>query len=171
MPSYRENVWTTLETNSLYLHHSTQVTNAKLQALVDIAEALNKRSMAVEAEAHRRAFQMSEIIVLFADISSFHAATHELLQLESAIQLLLHGFLTQTLLPYPQATAIIEEVTSPLLDSNYLQVINPDPLSSYQDTRITAYRLVDTLHILLKIKVSSFTAPLMLFRLDIFPVE
>jgi hypothetical protein len=71
----------------------SQVTTTKLQALTHIiAETLNKRSITVEAEAHRRAFQMSELIVLFADVSSFQAATHELLQLENAIQLLQHGF-------------------------------------------------------------------------------
>jgi hypothetical protein len=107
----------------------TQVTNAKLQSLSDIAEALNKRRMSIDEEAHRRAFQMTELIVLLADISAFHAATHELLQLEGTIQLLQHDFSSQNLLPYPQATTIIEEVTSHLADSNYLQVINTDPLS------------------------------------------
>jgi hypothetical protein len=148
----------------------SQITTTKLQALTHIAETLNKRSITVEAEAHRRAFQMSELIVLFADVSSFQAATHELLQLENAIQLLQHGFLTQTLLPHSQAITIIEEITAHLLDFNYLHLINSDPLSLYQDTRVTAYRLEDTLHLLLKIKVSSFTAPLMLFRLAIFPL-
>jgi hypothetical protein len=148
----------------------SQITSTKLQALTQIAETLNKRSIMVEAEAHRKAFQLSELIVLFADVSSFQAATHELLQLENAIQLLQHGFLTQTLLPHSQAITIIEEITAHLLDSNYLHLINSDPLSLYKDTRVTAYSLEDTLHLLLKIKVSSFTAPLMLLRLAIFPL-
>jgi hypothetical protein len=148
----------------------SQVTTTKLQALSHIVETLNKRSITVEAEAHRRAFQMSELIVLFVDVSSFQAATHELPQLENAIQMLQHGCLTQTLLPHSQAITIIEEITAHLLDFNYLHINNSDPLSLYQDTRVTAYRLEDTLHLLLKIKVSSFTAPLMLFRLDIFPL-
>jgi hypothetical protein len=148
----------------------SQVTTTKLQAPSHIAETLNKRSITVEAEAHRRAFQMSELIVLFVDVSSFQAATHELIQLEYAIQMLQHGFLTQTLLPHSQAITIIDEITAHLLDFNYLHLINSDPLSLYQDTRVTAYRLAETLHLLLKIKVSSFTAPLMLFRLAIFPL-
>jgi hypothetical protein len=41
----------------------------------------------------------------------------------------------------------------------------------YHDTRVTAYRLEDTLRILLKIKVSFFSASLMLYRLDIFPLR
>jgi hypothetical protein len=35
----------------------TQVTNAKLQSLSDIAEALNKRRMSIDEEAHRRAYR------------------------------------------------------------------------------------------------------------------
>jgi hypothetical protein len=148
----------------------SHITTTKLQALSHIAETLNKRSITVEVEAHRRAFQMSELIILFADVSSFQAATHELIQLEYAIQMLQHGFLTQTLLPHSQAITIIEKITAHLLDFNYLHLINSDPLSLYQDTRVTAYRIAETLHLLLKIKVSSFTASLMMFRLAIFPL-
>jgi hypothetical protein len=78
----------------------SHITTTKLQALTHITETLNKRSLTVEAEAHRRSFQISELIVLFADVSSFQAATHDLMQLEYAIQMLQHGFLTQTLLPH-----------------------------------------------------------------------
>jgi hypothetical protein len=148
----------------------SHITTTKLQALTHITETLNKRSITVEAEAHRRSFQISELIVLFADISSFQAATHELIQLEYAIQMLQHGLLTQTLLPHSQASTIIDDITAHLLDFNYLHIVNSDPLSLYQDTRVTAYRLAETLHLLLHIKVSSFTAPLMMFRLTIFPL-
>jgi hypothetical protein len=148
----------------------SHITTTKLQALTHITETLNKRSITVEAEAHRRSFQLSELIVLFADVSSFQAATHDLMQLEYAIQMLQHGFLTQTLLPFSQASAIIDDVTAHLSDFKYLHIVNSDPLSLYHDTRVTAYRLAETLHLLLQIKVSSFTAPLMMFRLAIFPL-
>jgi hypothetical protein len=148
----------------------SHITTTKLQALTHITETLNKRSVTVEAEAHRRSFQLSELIVLFADVSSFQTATHDLIQLEYAIQMLQHGFLTQTLLPHSQASNIIDEVTAHLSDFYYLHIVNSDPLSLYHDTRVTAYRLAETLHLLLQIKVSSFTAPLMMFRLAIFPL-
>jgi hypothetical protein len=70
----------------------THVTDAKLQALSDIAETLNKRSMSFVAEAHKRAFQLTQLIVLLADVSSFQTATHHLFQLEGALEFLNHGF-------------------------------------------------------------------------------
>jgi hypothetical protein len=88
----------------------SHINTTKLQALTHITETLNKRSITVEAEAHRRSFQISELIVLFADVSSFQAATHELIQLEYAIQMLQHGLLTQTLLPHSQASTIIDDI-------------------------------------------------------------
>jgi hypothetical protein len=42
----------------------SHITTTKLQALTHITETLNKRSITVEAEAHRRSFQISELIVL-----------------------------------------------------------------------------------------------------------
>jgi hypothetical protein len=69
----------------------THATESKLEALSQIATTLN-RSWALVAEAHKRAFQLTELIVLYADVSSFQSAIHNLLQLEEAIQLLTHVF-------------------------------------------------------------------------------
>jgi hypothetical protein len=110
----------------------THVTDAKLEALSQIAPMLNNRSWALVEEAHKRAFQLTELIVLYADVSSFQSAIHNLLQLEEAIQLLTHGSLSQNLLPYRRAIAVMDDITSNLADSNYLNVLNPDPLSLYQ---------------------------------------
>jgi hypothetical protein len=149
----------------------THVMDSKIEALSQIATTLNNRSWALVKEAHKRAFQLTELIVLYADVSSFQSAIHNLLQLEGAIELLNHGFLSQNLLPYRRAIEVMEDITSNLEDTNYLRVLNPDPLSLYQETHLTAYRLSQSLHIMLKVKVSSFNAPLMLFRLDIFPLR
>jgi hypothetical protein len=149
----------------------THVMDSKIEALSQIATTLNNRSWELVKEAHKREFQLTELIVLYAEVSSFQSAIHNLLQLEGAIELLNHGFLSQNLLPYRRAIEVMEDITSNLEDTNYLRVLNPDPLSLYQETHLTAYRLSQSLHIMLKVKVSSFNAPLMLFRLDIFPLR
>jgi hypothetical protein len=85
--------------------------------------------------------------------------------------MLKHHFLTFDLLPFEHAKKLIQQFDQHISESRFLYLAYRNPLSFYQNTDLYYFRVYETIHIGLKLKISPFTAPLSLFKLDTFSIR
>jgi hypothetical protein len=95
----------------------------------------------------------------------------QLVLLHDSILMLKHHFLTFDLLPFEQAKELIQQIDQHIRESGFLYLADKNPLSLYQNTDLYHFRVNETIHIELKLKVSPFTAPLSLYKLVTFSIR
>jgi hypothetical protein len=95
----------------------------------------------------------------------------QLVLLHSSLLMLKHHFLTFDLLPFEQAKELIQQIDQHIHESGFLYLADKNPLSLYQDTDLYYFRVNETIHIGLKLKVTPFKAPLILFKLVTFSIQ
>jgi hypothetical protein len=91
-----------------------------------------------------------------------------LMNLHSALVLLKHNILTFDVLPLAQARSIMKQIRQHVKQWPMRYLVDADELSLYREADISYFRTDSTLHISLKVKVSSFQHPLHLFKIEKF---
>jgi hypothetical protein len=91
-----------------------------------------------------------------------------LMNLHSALVLLKHNILTFDVLPLAQARSIMKQIRQHIKQWPMRYLVDADELSLYREADISYFRTASTLHISLRVKVSSFQHPLHLFKIEKF---
>jgi adenylate cyclase class IV len=85
--------------------------------------------------------------------------------------MLKHGFLTFDLIPFAQAKSVLEQIQTHLADTPFLYLANTDPMSIYTETEFYHFRVREQIHLGLRLKLSPFTRPLALFKVETFQLN
>jgi hypothetical protein len=91
--------------------------------------------------------------------------------LHNAIIILKHGFLTFDLIPFAQAKSVLAQIQAHLADTPFLYLANTDPISIYIQTEFYHFRAREQIHLGLRLKLSPFTRPLALFKVETFQLN
>jgi hypothetical protein len=114
---------------------------------------------------------LQHLAATLLDAINYVGYADQLVVLHNAIIMLKHHFLTFDLLPFEQAKELIQQIDQHISESRFLYLADKNPLSLYQHTDLYYFRVNETIHIGLKLKISPFTAPLSLFKLDTFSIR
>jgi hypothetical protein len=66
---------------------------------------------------------------------------------------------------------VLEQIQAHLTDTPFLYLANRDPMSIYTETEFYHFRVREQIHLDLRLKLSPFTRPLALFKVEIFQLS
>jgi hypothetical protein len=140
----------------------TKLSDQKFEALRYIIERQQYNAQMGSASVRKTQAFVGAIVNLFIP-NALH-----LMNLHSALVLLKHNILTFDVLPLAQARSIIKQIRQHIKQWPMRYLVDADELSLYREADISYFRTASTLHISLKVKVSSFQHPLHLFKIEKF---
>jgi hypothetical protein len=143
----------------------TKLSNQKFEALKYIIERQQYNAQMGSASVRKTQAFVGAIVNLFIP-NALH-----LMNLHSALVLLKHNILTFDVLPLAQARAIMKQIRQHIKQWPMRYLVDADELSLYREADISYFRTASTLHISLRVKVSSFQHPLHLFKIEKFDLE
>jgi hypothetical protein len=109
---------------------------------------------------------LQHLTATLLDAINYAGYADQLVVLHNSIIMLKHHFLTFDLFPFEQAKELIQQIDQHISESRFLYLADKNPLSLYQNIDLYYFRVNETIHIGLKLEISPFTAPLLLFKLD-----
>jgi hypothetical protein len=140
----------------------TKLTDQKFEALRYIIERQQYNAQIGTASVKSTQTFVGALVNLFIP-NALH-----LMNLHSALVLLKHGILTFDVLPLAQAKSIMKQIRQHVKQWPMRYLVDVDELSLYREADISYFRTASTLHISLRVKVSSFQQPLHLFKIEKF---
>jgi hypothetical protein len=149
----------------------SQVSDAKIEALKTITQQLRVHSMSLLTSVKDQKMYLQHLAATLLDAINYARHGDELVLLHNSILMLKHHFLTFDLLPFEQAKELIQQIDQHISESRFLHLADKNPLSLYQNTDLYYFRVNETIHIGLKLKVSPFKTPLTSFKLVIFSIR
>jgi hypothetical protein len=138
----------------------SQVTDAKIEALKTITQQLRVHSMSLLSSVKDQKIYLQHLTATLLDAINYAGYADQLVVLHNSIIMLKHHFLTFDLLPFEQAKELIQQIDQHISESRFLYLADKNPFSLYQNTDLYYFRVNETIHIGLKLKISPFTAPL-----------
>jgi hypothetical protein len=149
----------------------SQITDSKIDALKIITQQLRVQSMSLLSSVRDQKIHLELLTATLLDAINSDDYADQLVLLHSSLLMLKHHFLTFDLLPFEQAKELIQQIDQHIHESGFLYLADKNPLSLYQDTDLYYFRVNETIHIGLKLKVTPFKAPLILFKLVTFSIQ
>jgi hypothetical protein len=149
----------------------SQITDSKIDALKTITQQLRVQSMSLLSSVRDQKIHLQLLTATLLDTINSDEYADQLVLLHSSLLMLKHHFLTFDLLPFEQAKELIQQIDQHIHESGFLYLADKNPLSLYQDTDLYYFRVNETIHIGLKLKVTPFKAPLILFKLVTFSIQ
>lgn len=143
----------------------SRITDQKFEALKIILERQSLNYKIGEA-ANKKTSVFVGVLATLLIPNSLHLMT-----LHSALILLKHNILTFDILPFEQARSILQEIQDHLKQWPLRVLVHTEPLSLYHGTDMAYFRTNSTLHISLKVKLSYFSRPLHLFKVERFELQ
>jgi hypothetical protein len=140
----------------------TKLADQKFDALKYIVERQQSNMQIATAAIKSSQAFIGSLINLFLP-NALHLSN-----LHRALVLLKHNILTFDILPYAQARSIMRQIRQHIRQWPMRYLVHQDPLSLYKNSEISYFRTASTLHIGLRVKVSYFSQPLQLFRVEKF---
>jgi hypothetical protein len=101
-------------------------------------------------------------------INTYMSNIDDLVMLRNAMILLTQGILTTDIVPFKQATKLIQQIEQHVHETSFLHLLELDPLSWYKNSDLYAVRTGKHIHVGLRLKLSPFRKSLALFRVETF---
>jgi hypothetical protein len=143
-----------------------RINDQKIEALSKIAQSLRQSSAGLLASIGNNKVALHHITTTLARVNNFSGLVDDLLFLHNANIMLKHGFLTFDLIPFAQAKSVLEQIQAHLAQTHFLYLSNTDPMSIYTETEFYHFRVREQIHFGLRLKLSPFTRPLALFKVE-----
>jgi hypothetical protein len=140
----------------------TKLADQKFEALKYIIERQQYNAQIGTASVRKTQTFVGALVNLFIP-NALH-----LMNLHSALVLLKHNILTFDVLPLEQARSIMKQIRQHIKQWPMRYLVDADELSLYREADISYFRTASTLHISLRVKISSFQHPLHLFKIEKF---
>jgi hypothetical protein len=148
----------------------SQVTYAKIEALKTITHQVKSTQHVVVIRKDQKLY-LQLLTATLLDAINYAEYADQLVVLHNSVIMLKHHFLTFDLLPFEQANELVEEIDQHISESRFLYLTDKNPFSLYQNSDLYYFRVNETIHIGLKLKISPFTAPFLLLKLDMFSIR
>jgi hypothetical protein len=149
----------------------SQITDSKIDALKVITQQLRVQSMSLLSSVKDQRMHLQLLTATLLEAINSDDYADQLVLLHSSLLMLKSHFLTFDLLPFEQAKVLIQQIDQHVQESGFLYLADKHPLSLYEDTDLYYFRVNETIHIGIKLKVTPFKAPLILFKLVTFSIQ
>jgi hypothetical protein len=149
----------------------SRINDQKIEALSKIAQSLRQSSAGLLASIGNNKVALHHITATLAAVNNFFGVADDLLLLHNAIIMMKHGFLTFDLIPFAQAKSVLGQIQAHLADTPFLYLANTNPMSIYTETQFYHFRVREQIHLGLRLKLSPFTRPLALFKVETFQLN
>jgi uncharacterized protein YhbP (UPF0306 family) len=149
----------------------SRINDQKIEALSKIAQSLRQSSSGLLASIGNNKVALHHITATLAAVNNFFGVADDLLLLHNAIIMMKHGFLTFDLIPFAQAKSVLGQIQAHLADTPFLYLANTNPMSIYTATQFYHFRVREQIHLGLRLKLSPFTRPLALFKVETFQLN
>jgi hypothetical protein len=149
----------------------SRVNDQKINALKALVTYLRRVSSTTVISLQTMEVRMQHLPILLGIVLNNIGDSTDLILLHHALVSLTQGYLTSDLLPLEQANQILTQIKQHVQEESLLHLVDDNALSLYRDTEFQYFRTDSRIHIILKIKLSPFRAPLALFRVNSFPLN
>jgi hypothetical protein len=140
----------------------TKLADQKFEALKYIIERQQYNAQIGTASVRKTQAFVGALVNLFIPNAL------RLMNLHSALVLLKHNILTFDVLPLEQTRSFMKQIRQHIKQLPMRYLVDADELSLYREANISYFRTASTLHISLRVKISSFQHPLHLFKIEKF---
>jgi hypothetical protein len=130
----------------------SRINDQKIEALSKTAQSLRESNTELTASTWYNKVAVHHVITTLATVNIFFGVADDLLLLHNAISMLKHGMLTLDLIPFAQAKSVLEQIQANLAQTHH-------------------FRLREQIHLGLGLKLSPFTRPLALFKVETFQLN
>jgi hypothetical protein len=134
-----------------------------------ILETISQRQMAQASVSSKNENDIRNVVTTV--LTSLLPHAFQLNKLYQSIVALKHNQLTFDLIAPQTANKVMNEIQKHVMESPHQYLVETDPLAFYTRTDFNLYRVQNDLHISLKFKLSPFSEPLMLYRVNQFPLS
>jgi hypothetical protein len=151
------------------------VTNQKFETLQHMVSAqhtlMSQLQRKVSAEIADIQVELQTQLDFIQQLASFVLELADIQEICSALIHLKHFALTNNLVPWAHMKKVLSEITRSLEETgSQLRIVHADPLQLYNTKDLFFFRLNDTIHISVKLKLSPFKQHVQLYRVNVFPL-